>query len=122
MRLLFAIVLVLHGLIHLMGAAKGLGVAQIPQLTQPIDRQLGVLWLLAAALLVATAVSLYSWPQWWWAVGAGALVVSQVAILTSWADARYGTIANVVILAGVTLGFISQAPWSFRAEYDREVV
>ena len=121
MKLLFAVFLVVHGLIHLMGAAKALGVAEIPQLTHQIDRQLGVLWLLAAALLGVTAVSLYAWPQWWWAVGVGALVVSQVAIVTSWADARYGTIANVVVLAGVTLGFASQAPWSFRAEYDREI-
>jgi hypothetical protein len=48
-------------------------------------------------------------------------VVSQAAIVTSWADARYGTIANVVLLAGVVIGFLSQAPWSFRAEYDRDV-
>jgi hypothetical protein len=121
MKLLFAVFLVVHGLIHLMGTAKALGVAGIPQLTQQIDRPLGVLWLLAAALLVATAISLFTWPQWWWVVGAGALVVSQVVIVTSWADARYGTIANVIVLAGVALGFLSQGPWSFRAEYDREI-
>jgi hypothetical protein len=121
MKLLFAVFLVVHGLIHLMGTAKALGVAGIPQLTQQIDRPLGVLWLLAAALLVATAISLFTWPQWWWVVGAGALVVSQVVIVTSWADARYGTIANFIVLAGVALGFLSQGPWSFRAEYDREI-
>ena len=121
MKLLFAVFLVVHGLIHLMGTAKALGVAGIPQLTQQIDRPLGVLWLLAAALLVVTAIFLFTWPQWWWAVGAGALVVSQVVIVTSWADARYGTIANVIVLAGVALGFLSQGPWSFRAEYDREI-
>ena len=121
MKLLFAVFLVVHGLIHLLGAAKGLRVAEIPQLTQQIGRPVGVLWLLAAMLLVLTAISLYAWPQWWWAVGAAALVVSQAAILTSWADARYGTIANLVLLAGVALGFLSQAPWSFRAQYSREV-
>jgi hypothetical protein len=121
MKLLFAVFIVVHGLIHLMGAAKAWGVAEIPQLTQPIDRSLGVLWFLAAALLVVTAISLFTWPQWWWVVGAGALVVSQVVIVTSWADARFGTTANVIVLAGVALGFLSQGPWSFRAEYDREI-
>lgn len=121
MKLLFAVFIVVHGLIHLMGAAKAWGVAEIPQLTQPIDRSLGVLCLLAAALLVVTAISLFTWPQWWWMFGAGALVVSQVVIFTSWADARFGTIANVIVLGGVALGFLSQGPWSFRAEYDREI-
>lgn len=121
MKILFAVFLVVHGLIHLMGAAKAFGVAEIPQLTQQIDRPLGVLWLLTAALLVVTSVSLFTWPQWWWVVGAGALVVSQVVIATSWTDARYGTIANVIVLLGVALGFLSQGPWSFRAEYDREI-
>jgi hypothetical protein len=121
MKPLFAVFLIIHGLIHLMGTLKAFGVAGIPQLTQPIAGPLGLFWLLAAALLVVTAISLFTWPQWWWVVGAAALVVSQIVIVTSWADARYGTIANVILFAGVALGFLSQGPWSFRAEYDREV-
>jgi hypothetical protein len=120
-KLLFAVFLSVHGLIHLMGAAKALGLADLPQLTQQISRPLGMLWLLAAALLVATAVLLLACPQWWWLLGAGAIVVSQVVIVTSWADARYGTFANGILLLGVVLGLLSQGPWSFRAEYDRTV-
>ena len=33
MKILFAAVLVVHGLIHLMGTVKALGFAEIPQLT-----------------------------------------------------------------------------------------
>ena len=62
---------------------------------------------------------LFAWPQRWWVVG-GADIVSQVVILTSWSDARFATMANVVALVGVTLGFLSQGRSSFRAEYDRE--
>lgn len=119
-RVLLAALLGVHGLIHLMGAAKGLGVTEIPPLTQAIDMPLGFLWLLASALLVVTAVSVIAWPGRWWVVGAGAVIVSQVVILTSWSDAQYGTIANVILLAGVALGFLAHGPWSFRAEYDRE--
>src|SRR6202158_4186743 len=121
MKILFAVFLVVHGLIHLMGTAKAFGIAEIPQLTQQIAGPLGILWLLAAALVLVTAIALFTSPQWWWVVGAGAIVVSQVAIVTSWSDARYGTIANVIVLMGVALGFLSQGPSSFRAEYDREI-
>lgn len=121
MKILFALFLVLHGLIHLMGTAKAFGVAEIPQLTQPIAGPLGILWLLAASLLLVTALTLFTWPQWWWLVGAAAIVVSQAAIITSWSDARYGTIANLIVLVGVALGFLSQGPSSFRAEYDRDI-
>mgnify|MGYP000145872052 CR=1 FL=1 len=120
-KILFAILLVLHGLIHLMGTAKAFGIAEIPQLTQPIVGPLGMLWLLAASLLLVTAITLFTWPQWWWLVGAVALVASQIAIVSSWSDARYGTIANVIVLVGVTFGFLSQGPSSVRAAYDRDI-
>lgn len=121
MKSLFAIFLVVHGLVHLLGAAKAFEWGEIPQLTQPISRPVGALWLTAATLLLATAVSLFTWPRWWWAVGAGAVIVSQIALATSWSDARYGTIANAIALAAIALGFLSQGPWSFRAEYERDV-
>jgi hypothetical protein len=37
------------------------------------------------------------------------------------ADAKYGSIANVVVLAGVVLGVFSRGPTSFRAQYARDV-
>jgi hypothetical protein len=39
----FALLLVLHGLIHLLGAAKALGWAELPQLTQPVTPLAGTL-------------------------------------------------------------------------------
>ena len=47
-----------HGLIHLMGFAKGFGYAALPQLTQPISRAWGLAWL-AAALLVTTSAAMF---------------------------------------------------------------
>ena len=121
MKTFFAVFLVVHGLIHLLGTARAFDVADIPQLTHQIARPLGILWFLAAALFLLAAMLLFIWPQRWWVVGAGAVVVSQAVILTSWSDARYGTIANIVALVAVALGFLSQGPSSFRAEYDREI-
>jgi hypothetical protein len=121
MKLLFVLFLGLHGLLHLLGAGKGLGLAEVPQLTQPISQPAGLLWLSAAVLLVGAAVSLVVLPKWWWVIGLGALVLSQLAISTSWADAGYGTVPNIILLVGLALGFLSRGPWSFRAEYDRDV-
>ncbi|MEO8075870.1 MAG: hypothetical protein ABI818_06035 [Acidobacteriota bacterium] len=43
MKFLFALLLVLHGLVHLIGSVKAFGVADLPQLTQPIAVPLGLL-------------------------------------------------------------------------------
>lgn len=121
MKSVFAAFLVAHGMIHLLGTTKAFRIAPVPLLTQQIGRPLGIVWLLAAGLFIASAICLFAWPRWWWAVAGAALVLSQFVIVTSWADARFGTIANVVVLVGVVFGFLARGPASFRAEYDREV-
>ena len=81
MIVVFAIVLVVHGLIHLLGFAKAFGFADLPQLRQPVSPFMGVLWLIAALLFLAAAGSLFVWPRWWWAIGACAIGVSMVMIV-----------------------------------------
>jgi hypothetical protein len=118
-RWLVVVVVVAHGLIHLLGAAKGLGWAEVAALTDPVSHVMGLAWLGAALLVVAAGVLLAARATWWWMVGAVSVVVSQVAIVTSWGDAKAGTVANVVLLLAVGYGFASQGPTSFRAEYRR---
>jgi hypothetical protein len=120
-KIVFAVFLGLHALIHLLGAAKGLEFADIPQLRQQIPFPLGVLWLLAAALLLAASVSIFALPERWWIFGAAGIVISQIVIITSWVDAAYGTIANVIVLVGVVFGYLSEGPRSFHAQYDRDI-
>jgi len=120
-KIAFAILLLLHGLIHLMGSAKAFGIADMPQLTQPITKPMGIVWLCAALLFFAATAALFAWPARWWLIGAAAIVVSQVAIVSSWTDARVGTIANAVALVGVIIGFASSGPWSLRAQFQRDV-
>ncbi len=121
MTVAFAIVLVVHGLIHVLGFAKAFGLAELPQLTQPIFPFLGVLWLFAALLFLATAAALFIWPRGWWAIGACAIVVSMFVIVPSWTDAKVGALANLVALIGVLFGFLAHGPVSLRAAYDRDV-
>jgi len=121
MTLLFALFLVAHGLIHLIGFAKAFGFAQLPQLTQPVSQTFGVLWLAATLLFLASAWALFAWPRGWWVIGTCAIIVSMVAIAHSWSDARYGALADAVALIGVVVGFLASGPGSLRAEYEHDV-
>jgi hypothetical protein len=121
MMIMLAIVCVLHGVIHLAGAAKGLRLLDLPQLTQSISPFGGTLWLAAAVLFIATAVALFMWPRTWWIIGAAAIAFSMFAITSAWKDARFGVVPNALLLAGVVVGFMSQGPVSLRAAYDRDV-
>jgi hypothetical protein len=110
MRLAFAIVLVVHGLIHLLGVAKAFELAELPQLTRPIQPLMGVLWLAASLLFLFTAGALFVWPRWWWVIGCVAIAVSMMAIVPSWADAKFGALANLVLLDGIVFGFLADGP------------
>lgn len=118
-RIVFLAILSLHGLIHLLGFAKAFGLAQLPQLRQPISGSWGLLWLAAGVLLMATAALLIFHARSWWWVGAVAVVVSQVVIVASWSDAKFGTLPNVIVLLVVIWGAAHLGPWSLPAEYAR---
>lgn len=94
MRWIVAVVLVVHGLIHLIGYAKAFGYASLPQVTQPISREMGALWLSAGPLVTSSAVLMIAWPRGWWPVGLVAFVLSEAVIASAWRDARAGTLAN----------------------------
>ena len=117
----FAVFLVGHGLLHLIGVAKGFRLAALPQLTQPITPLAGALWLVAAMLLVASAGAIFVWPRWWWGLTVLAAGVSTAAIVPSWADAKVGAAANLVVVAGALFGYLAQGPRSLRASYEDDV-
>jgi hypothetical protein len=117
---LFAGLVALHGLIHLMGFAKSFGHASLPQLVQPISRAMGLVWLAAAALTLGASAASLAWPRSWWWMGAASVVVSQFVIVSSWSDAKFGTLANLILAAGAALSFATYGPSSLHAEFDRE--
>ena len=120
MRAAIAVILALHGLIHFMGFVKAFGYASLPQLTQPISRGMGTVWLIAGVLMLLGAALLVASQRYWWIAGIAALAVSQAVIMSAWGDAWAGTIANVVLLLAVTHGCVTEGPWSFRAQFDRD--
>jgi hypothetical protein len=54
-------------------------------------------------------------------IGAVAVAVSQIVIVTAWSDAWAGTVANAILLAAVVYGFAAHGPTGARAEYRRLV-
>ena len=122
LRWVVVALLVGHGLIHLLGAASGLGWASVPQLKEPIGVWGGLLWFVAAMLVLASAVLIgVGAPTWWWVVALCAATVSQVAIVSSWSDARVGTVVNVVLVLAAGYGFASLGSTSFHAQWRDQV-
>ena len=120
-RWILSVMVAVHGLIHLMGVAKGFGWARISQLTLPIGTAAALGWLTAAVLTLAAAGMLAARARGWWLVVTVAAVVSQAVILTSWTDAKAGTAVNVVMLLAAGYGYAAYGPRSFDAEYHRRM-
>jgi hypothetical protein len=118
MRIIFALILTIHGLIHLMGFAKAFGYGKFTQLNADISQPMGVLWLATAALLIITTL-LFLWRTDEWAIAAMvAVILSQSLIFTVWQDAKFGTVANVIILIVVVLSLGSR---NFERQYRQDV-
>ena len=117
-KILFVIITLIHGLIHLMGFTKAYNYAEINQLTQPISKNTGLIWLFAAALFVGSTALFLAKKETWWIVAAIAVLVSQFLILNNWQDAKAGTIANVFIVIAI---IISYSSISFEKSYKTDV-
>lgn len=117
MRLTIIILSVIHAFIHLLGFVKGFGIAEIKELSLPISRNWGILWLAAFLLLVAAAVFLLLKFRYWWVLMFGGILLSQLLVIFFWGDARWGTIPNVILLIASLIVFSGQV---FTREIERE--
>lgn len=114
MKTALAIFILLHGLIHFLGFTKAFNLANIEQLKQFISKPLGIFWLLAGLLFLAVVVLVLLKADWWWILAFIAIAISQILIILSWQDARFGTIANVIILIATIAGF---GAWNFHRSF-----
>jgi hypothetical protein len=110
--------IVLHGLIHLLGPAKAFGWASVSQLRVPVSHGAGLLWLLAAVLLVATSTGLVLRVPWWWYTALPGVILSEGLIATAWGDAKFGTLANVIIAIPLLVTLLDARPSSFRSRFE----
>lgn len=121
MRILFAAAMALHGAIHLMGFAKAFGLAEIPELEASVPPRAGLLWLGAAVLFAAAAALMVLESRAWWIPAGVGVILSQLLVLGAWSDARFGTLANLVILVPVVLAAVDLRPSSLRSTFESEV-
>ncbi len=103
LKYLLAFIIFVHGLIHIMGFARAFGYGNITQLTKHISKPVGSIWLLACMLFVIAAIGLIMKKDGWPVLALLAVVISQMLIFTSWTAAKFGTIANMVIMVAAIL-------------------
>jgi len=95
----------LHGLIHILGFLKGSGFKEVRELTLPVSKPEGIIWLSATSLFVLFAILFITGNKYAWLAGIAAVIVSQVLIILFWKDAAFGTLPNVLILAVSVFSF-----------------
>jgi hypothetical protein len=98
MRIVFFVIVLFHGLIHLLGFVKGFGLREVKELTLPISKTIGVVWLVAAFIFLTYGILHLLNTKYAWLIGLVAVIVSQVLVMMFWKDAKFGTIPNMLIL------------------------
>jgi hypothetical protein len=125
-KMIFSTALVIHSLIHLMGFAKEWDLAPTGRfsgktlfpLSKNVSKIIGILWLLTCILLIAATVAYYSAKDWFWVIAVAGLLISQALIIIYWQNAKWGTLANILVL---TVAILSAAQVSFHTTVKQEV-
>lgn len=118
MKYFFMTLIVLHAIIHIIGFSKAFNLMSFIPSTTSISRFTGVLWLLAFLLLFLSGILYWLKTDAWWLISLIAISLSQYLIISNWADARFGTIPNGLILFITLFQFFQ---WKFHRTYTREV-
>ena len=119
MRYIFAALIFLHGAIHLMGFLKAYNLARIEQLTTQIGRFPGAIWLLVSILFIVAGLGYLFRAEYWYWFAFLAIALSTYLVITAWSDAKFGTIANIVILA---VSITSYGTTTFQRKFERDVL
>src|SRR5688500_10613019 len=114
MRVAFAVLLLLHGIAHLVGSLMPWGLVPAPATPGPmtnaifggrvalgdsVARGLGVLWLFLAVVLVVSAVAFWRREPWAMPVVIGSTLASLAFCLVWWPATRIGVVVNVGLIA-----------------------
>ncbi len=117
MKILFFIIVLLHALIHLLGFIKGFELREVKELTLPISKTLGVVWLTSTFLFITYGALCILNSKYAWLIGLIAVLLSEVLIVLFWKDAKFGTIPNIIIL---TVSIVSFGYYNFQKVIQQE--
>jgi hypothetical protein len=102
-----------------MGFVKAFDLTEIAQFTKEISKPIGSVWAFTGILFLIAVLLYIMKKDAWPIVALIALVLSQFLIFSAWSDAKYGTIANAIILVISVTGF---ADHNFHNTYKKDVV
>ncbi len=105
MRLIFALMLMIHSAIHLLGFLKAFNLARIPELQADVSRIAGVFWLTAFILFGGAAIAYLLKNGNWHLLALPGLVISTILLIGAWSDARFGLLPNLVVLLVLFVSF-----------------
>ncbi len=125
-RFIFAFVMLAHGLIHLLGFIKAFNLGNVSQLTGKtiiplsagLSKVTGMAWVVVCILFLIGALLFLFKKDSWWVVALIALLISQILIIIHWQDARFGTLANAIILLGCLPAL---GAWNFEKMVSGEI-
>ena len=115
---IFLFIILIHGLIHLLGFFKVFDIGDENQLTAVISKPAGIIWLIATVLFLMTALTYLLNYTVWPFLAVIAVIFSQVLIFTAWGDAKFGTIANIIVLLA-TIPAFGHVSFSNRVESEQ---
>jgi hypothetical protein len=126
MKTIFAVLLILHGLIHLPGfvktwwpsALEKFSMRTIIPLSDQTLKWLSFPWLIAGLLFIFSALLLLFQRGQWLGVTLAAVLLSMILILLFWPDAKAGILPTLAILV---VWFFVRADRSFTRESERLV-
>lgn len=110
MRLMMSLLLIAHGIAHLVGFVAGWRLARLPELPYKTTvfaghldigdagvKVMGALWLAAAVLFVTAGMALRLHASWAYdAIGAG-IAGSLLLCVVGWPDAKIGVVMNLFV-------------------------
>ncbi len=115
---IFTLIVILHAFIHILGFIKGFELKEINQLTLPISKKAGIIWLITSLLFLTFMACYLLNFRYTWTIGFLAVALSQILIVLYWHDAKFGSIPNFIILC-VSIVLFGQ--FNFEAMIQKEL-
>lgn len=88
----------MHGMIHLLGFVKAFDIVSMDAFNLRVSKTTGLFWMVAGLLFIAGALFYSSGSTFSLYMFVPGVIISTVLILSSWGQAKYGTIGNVLLL------------------------